>query len=132
MPNDRNSAAARAVAVTFQDAIGYLLLTELELKNAIWRAIGEKRISQRVALTCLTEVEQDLRDGFLQRCGLDSVAHYRKALELSEQYASNYLTRALDVLHVAGAILLNCREFASFDLRQRKLASAAGLKVVPR
>ena len=132
LPNDRNSAAARAVAVSFQDAIAYLLLTELELKNAIWRAIGEKRISQRLALTCLSDVGQDLTDGFLQKCGLDAVAHYRKALELSEQYASTYLTRALDVLHVAGAIVLNCREFASFDLRQRNLASATGLKVVPR
>jgi hypothetical protein len=132
LPNDRNSAAARTVAVSFQDSIAYLLLTELELKNAMWRAIGEKRLSQRLAQTCLGQVAQDLSDGFLQRCGLDSVTHYRKALELSEQYAASYLTRALDVLHVAAAVLLSCGEFASFDLRQRGLASAVGLKVLPR
>jgi hypothetical protein len=97
----------------------------------MWRAVGEKRISQRLTLTCLSDIERDLTDGFLQRCGLDSVAHYRKALELSEQHASKYLTRALDVLHVAGAILLSCGEFASFDVRQRNLASAVGLKTLP-
>jgi len=115
----------------FQDAIAYPLLTELELKNAVWRAVGEKRLSQRLALSCLSDVERDLTAGFLQRCGLDSATHYKKAVELSEQYASRYLTRALDVLHVAGAIVLNCQEFASFELRQRKLASAAALKVLP-
>ena len=48
-----------------------------------------------------------------------------------EQYASKYLTRALDVLHVASALLLKTTEFASFDLRQRNLASAVGLKLLP-
>lgn len=132
MPNDRNSGTARAAAAAFQDAIAYPLLTELELKNALWRAVGEKRISQRLALTCLSDVERDLTDGFLQRSGLDSVAHYRKALELSEQFSSEYLTRALDVLHVAGAVLLGCHEFASFDARRRNLASATGLETLPK
>jgi nickel-dependent lactate racemase len=75
----------------------------------MWRAVGEKRISQRLTLTCLSDIERDLTDGFLQRCGLDSVAHYRKALELSEQHASKYLTRALDVLHVGGYPIELCR-----------------------
>jgi hypothetical protein len=111
--------------------MAFSLLTELELKNAIWRATGEKRIPKPVAVACLRDVDRDLNDGFLQRCGLDAVAHYRKALELSEQYASTYLTRALDVLHVAAALLLKTPEFASFDLRQRNLASALGLKGLP-
>lgn len=111
--------------------MSFSLLTELELKNAIWRAIGEKRISERLAIACLSDVDRDLADGFLLRCGLDAASHYRKALDLSEQFASSYLTRALDVLHVAAALLLKTPEFASFDLRQRNLASASGLKVLP-
>lgn len=131
LPNDRNSVLARTVAASFRDPMAYSLLTELELKNAIWRGIGEKRISERIARRSLGDVDQDLVDGFLQRCGLDAVTHHGKALELSEQYASKYLTRALDVLHVASALLLKTTEFASFDLRQRNLASAVGLKLLP-
>ena len=37
----------------------------------------------------------------------------------------------LDVLHVAAACLLEAREFASFDIRQRKLAAGVGLKPLP-
>jgi predicted nucleic acid-binding protein len=131
LPNDRFSAQARAAAATLTDALAYPLLTELELGNTIWRAVGEKRISGRAARALLSELNRDLEAGFLQACGLDSVAHYRKAIELSEHYAAQYLTRALDVLHVAAAYLLETPLFASFDQRQRKLAEAVGLKVLP-
>ncbi len=39
--------------------------------------------------------------------------------------------RSLDVLHVATALHLGAREFLTFDLNQRKLASAEKLKVKP-
>jgi predicted nucleic acid-binding protein len=106
LPNDRFSMIARTVAVSFQSAIAYTLLTELELTNTLWRAVGEKRISKEFALNLLRDVNRDLVDGFLQQSGLGALAHYRKAMELSERYASHYFTRALDVLHVAAACLL--------------------------
>jgi predicted nucleic acid-binding protein len=111
--------------------MAFSLLTELELKNAIWRAVGDKRISEPLASGSLGDLDRDLIDGFLQRCGIDSVAHYRKALQLSEQYAPKHLTRALDILQVAAALLLKTAEFVSFDLRQRRLASDVGLKLLP-
>lgn len=131
LPSDRNSALARSIAASFRDPMAFPLLIELELKNSIWRAVGEKRISRGLAARCLAGVDRDLVDGFLQRCGLDAVAHYRKALELSEQYASDHLPRALDVLHIAAALLLSTLELASFDSRQRSLAAAVGLKLLP-
>jgi len=39
--------------------------------------------------------------------------------------------RGLDVLHVAMALHLGAREFLTFDMNQRKLASAEELKVKP-
>jgi hypothetical protein len=132
LPNDRFSALARNLAVSFQEPLAYPLLTELELTNAIWRSVGEARISKEVAINLLREVRRDLVDGFLEQCGLDAVAHYRKAIELSEEHASRHLTRALDVLHVAAACLLEATEFASFDGRQRKLAKGVGLALLPR
>jgi hypothetical protein len=48
-----------------------------------------------------------------------------------QQFTPTYLCRSLDVLHVAAACLLEVREFASFDIRQRKLAAGVGLQPLP-
>jgi predicted nucleic acid-binding protein len=131
LPNDRFSGLAKTVAANFESPVAYPLLTEVELTNTVWRAVGEKRISKKLGTALLRDVHRDLVDGFLQQSGLDAVAHYRRAIELSERYAAQYLTRALDVLHVAAACILETRFFASFDIRQRQLATVAGLKLLP-
>jgi hypothetical protein len=66
-----------------------------------------------------------------QQSGLDAVAHYRRAIDLSERYASQYFTGALDVLHVDAACLLETRSFASLDTRRLSLAASVGLKLLP-
>ena len=131
LPNDRFSAAARTIAISFRDAVAYPLLVELEFTNTIWRAVGEKRIPARLATSLLGAVDRDLDKGFLVRCGLDAVAHYRNAMKLSTEYAARYLTRTLDVLHVAAALLLEAKTLASFDDRQRRLAASVGLQLLP-
>jgi predicted nucleic acid-binding protein len=131
LPNDRLTTLATTVAAGFRSAIAYPLLTELELTNTLWRAVGQKRISKELATNLFRAVNRDLIDGFLQQCGLDAVAHYQKAINLSRRYASEHLTRSLDVLHVAAACLLETPSFASLDIRQRKLAASAGLKLLP-
>ena len=131
LPNDRFSASARAIAISFRDAIAYPLLVELEFTNTIWRAVGEKRIPARLATSLFGAVDRDLDKGFLVRHGLDAVAHYRNAMKLSTEYAARYLTRTLDVLHVAAALLLEAKTLASFDERQRRLAASVGLQLLP-
>jgi len=51
-----------------------------------------------------------------------------EAERLSALYSEKLGTRSLDVLHVAGALVLGTRELLSFDARQAALARAAGLK----
>jgi predicted nucleic acid-binding protein len=131
LPNDRFSAPARAIAVSFRDTVAYPLLVELELTNTIWRAVGEKRIPARLAASLLGAVNRDLTEGFLVRSGLDAVAHYRDAVKLSTEYAARYLIRTLDVLHVAAALLLEAKILASFDEWLRRLAASVGLKLLP-
>lgn len=131
LPNDRFSAQARTIASSFRDAIAYPLPVELELTNTIWRAVGEKRIPARLASRVFSAVSRDLTEGFLVRSALDAVAHYRNAIKLSTEYAARYLTRTLDVLHVAAALLLEAKVLASFDDRQRRLAASVGLKLLP-
>ena len=131
LPNDRFSAAARAIAISFRDAVAYPLLVELEFTNTIWRAVGENRIPVRSATSLFDAVDRDLDKGFLVRRGLDAVAQYRNAMKLSTEYAARYLTRTLDVLHVAAALLLEAKTLASFDDRQRRLAASVGLQLLP-
>jgi hypothetical protein len=58
-------------------------------------------------------------------------AALRIAASLSDHHSAVVGTRSLDILHVAAAKLLHTDEFVSFDIRQRTLAAAAGLKVGP-
>lgn len=129
--SDRFSAHARQIAITFSAPIAYPLLIEVEVINTVWRAVGEGRLPKQLARVFLRDINQDLNDGFLQRCALDAASHYREAIELSERYAAQYLTRALDVLHIAAALEMKAAAFVSFDQRQRKLAAEVGLTLLP-
>jgi predicted nucleic acid-binding protein len=53
------------------------------------------------------------------------------AMTLSRRYSAKLGTRTLDVLHVASALILKPDVFLTFDERQRKLARAEGLRVLP-
>ena len=47
-----------------------------------------------------------------------------------ERYTARYLTRSLDLLHVAAAQTIMCATFVSADDRQLAAAKATGFKVV--
>lgn len=51
------------------------------------------------------------------------------ALRLSREQTTRLGTRSYDILHLATAMELHCRDFVTCDLRQAKLARTAGLKV---
>lgn len=51
------------------------------------------------------------------------------AERLSAQYTWTEGYRGFDILHVASALHLGATEFLSFDIGQRKLAAAEGLKL---
>jgi predicted nucleic acid-binding protein len=56
---------------------------------------------------------------------------HRAATErLSARYSEKLGTRSLDILHVAGAVVLGATSFLTFDRRQATLARASGLKAV--
>jgi hypothetical protein len=52
-------------------------------------------------------------------------------MKLSTEYAARYLTRTLNVLHVAAALLLEAKVLASFDERQRRLAASVEHELLP-
>lgn len=52
-------------------------------------------------------------------------------MKLSRRHSARVGARMLDVLHVASALDLKPDAFLTFDERQRKLAKAEGLRVLP-
>lgn len=128
---DRFYESAERLAGRFVDPIPYTLLGELELLNSIRRLRGCGRIDIRQEREMIEQIETDEAEGILVRMPLNQSEHYRQALDLSRKYTPQHLTRSLDILHVAAAMILGMPSLASFDHRQRNLARVAGLEVLP-
>jgi predicted nucleic acid-binding protein len=131
LPGEKFEPGARELAAAFTEPIAFPWLSELELRNSVYRGAGRNIYSRRVCTSILRQIDQDKATGLLFSCPLDLLPHFRKAMELSNRFTPTYLCRSLDLLHVAAACLLEAGEFVSFDIRQRKLAAGAGLKPLP-
>lgn len=116
----------------------YLPLHALEVENAIRRrAFHERRIrpaSERAQIArerdaALARVAQFLKRGALDEIILDMDPAMDRARELSATHSEKTGARAIDLLHVACALLLGSEGFLTSDHRQAALAKAEGLPV---
>ena len=125
---DANSVAA---AAALQAAKAKLLITslgELETMNAFSLRVFRKEITAAQADAARLTFEKDILAGvFLLRAVPD--AAFERAKVLSRQQTPKLGTRTADLLHVAAAVELGAVSLFSFDLQQRKMAQAAGLKL---
>jgi predicted nucleic acid-binding protein len=117
----------------------YLPLHALEVENAIrHRAFHERRIrptSERAQIVrerdaALTRVHQFLKQGTLKEIALDMDSAFSQARRLSATHSERAGARAIDLLHVACALLLESEVFLTSDERQAALAKAERLQVV--
>jgi predicted nucleic acid-binding protein len=122
---------ARREASRFTTAIPYTLLNELELLNALRRGLGDNSLDHAAHDAIIRDIDADEADGLLKRASLNQIKLYEKARELSKKHTPTLACRSLDILHVASALVLGAERFASFDQRQRKLAAAVSLSLVP-
>jgi predicted nucleic acid-binding protein len=104
----------------------------IEVRNAMRLKRFRGEITPTQLRSALRALAEDERAGRWQRPALDLGETLRRAEVLSRKLAPALGCRTLDILHVATALILGVREFASFDGRQRQLARKAGLRVVPR
>ena len=112
-------------------------LHQLETINAFEQLVfltrngdGMRMTPEKAALAA-AQFEEDLADGH----GLESTplpAHdlIKQARQLAHRHTAKHGFRAYDVAHVATALLLECKEFWSFDAKATLLASLEGLKVL--
>ena len=122
---------ARKAASQFTIPIPYTLLNELEFLNVLQRGLGSRSLDQTEYDAIIREVATDEANGLLERTSLNQIKLYEKAKSLSKKHTPTLASRSLDILHVASALILGAKRFASFDLRQRRLAQAVSLVLVP-
>ena len=92
--------------------------------------VGRHLITREECWAIQAQLDSDLESQRLARVPLDLDGAFTSASELSRAYTARYLTRSLDLLHVAAARTIMCATFVSADDRQLASAKATGLKVV--
>ena len=78
----------------------------------------------------IAQVQADITEGVLERVTVSWPHVFATAEALSAAHGIGTLRRSLDTLHVALALELGVAEFCTFDLRQSRMAAAAGLDVI--
>ncbi|MDD5200416.1 MAG: type II toxin-antitoxin system VapC family toxin [Terrimicrobiaceae bacterium] len=106
-------------------------IQELEMRNALRLKHSRGEMTAVQLKSALRIFQTDIAAGRFQRPAYDLAAVFHRAEELSRKYTSQTKSRSLDVLHVAAAVEIGSRDFASFDERQRAVARKAGLTVLP-
>jgi len=128
---DANTPQAQAYLSAHPVPLAFTALHALEVRNALKLGVFRGLFSATAAAAAWANVEADLRAGRLVRMTVKWPVALRVAAQLSEKHTTTTGTRSLDILHVAAARSLRAVEFISFDVRQRALAAAVGLKISP-
>ena len=117
----------------------FLPLHALEVRNAILQrafhqrrsaAAGERAQVARERDAALARLELLLTRRALLDVALDLDAVIARAAKLSGAHTERIGARAIDLLHVAGALTLESEQFLTTDARQTQLAKSEGMKVV--
>jgi len=122
-----------ATATNLVKAKPVFLLTplgEAEFTNAIELQVFRKQWTRREARLVRAEFDQHVAAGVFRVEPLAAEV-WEKASSLSRRYSAKLGTRTLDLLHVAASLILKADVFFSFDERQRRLAHAERLHVLP-
>lgn len=105
-------------------------LHELEMRSALRQKAGRGELTQSECDALIAQVESDLSADVHERMTVSWPDVFAKAEALSAAHGTGTLCRSLDTLHVVLALEFGATEFCSFDLRQSRMAAAAGLTVV--
>lgn len=102
----------------------------VELTNGIGLAAYRGIITDKIHDAAMAALDDDFAQGRYRPGDVLWRATLKRASELSRQHTRSIGCRSLDIVHVASAVELEFRYFATFDVRQQELARLAGLKVI--
>ncbi len=98
-----------------------------EYTHAIEQHVFHKAITRNEADRALQKFREYLAKNLWKEAALPDRT-FTVCAELAQRHAARIGVRTLDTLHVASALELKAEFFWTFDIRQAKLAAAAGLK----
>lgn len=124
-----NSQKALAFMRDFRDPLPFTPLHRHELRNALRLAVFRKEIDAERRKAAFLDIESDLQDGILAHVPSAWTSAFREAEQLGNDHTETMGVRGVDLLHVGIALVLDVKEFLTFDTRQAELAKAAGFKV---
>ena len=127
---EQNSAEATALIQSHGTLICFCRLQQTELHNALYRKCGRGEITEKQLAMALRDVQADMDAGVLEVPDVEWSEVWLKADQLTAKHALATQCRTLEVLHVAVALQLDIKTFATTDSRQMIFARKAGLKVV--
>lgn len=102
----------------------------VELINGIGLAAYRGIITDKIHDAAMAALDDDFAQGRYKQGDVLWRATLKRAGELSRKHTRSIGCRSLDILHVASALELEFKHFASLDVRQQQLARAAGLKII--
>ena len=106
-------------------------LTLFEAENAFRAAVRDSRMDNDEIRAAMQRIHRALKEGLLVRREIPAHQWFPQAHRLSAHDKHQSAAGALDILHVAAALVLRVSDFLSFDDRQRELARAEGLETLP-
>lgn len=110
-------------------ALPITLFGRAELENSVALAVFRHDLTVAAGQAAVADLDADLTSGRLFVADLLWRRALDRSVELSRKHTATLGTRALDVLHVASALILGSKRFVTYDARQARLARAAGLRV---
>ena len=125
-----DSAAISAWRARRRDALPVTHHGRVEIVSGLCQAAFRRHITSVALRDALASVEEDFAVGRYVHADALWRSALRRAEDLTREYTPEIGCRSLDVLHVACALELRLPNFLTFDLRQRRLARAIGLKTV--
>jgi predicted nucleic acid-binding protein len=106
-------------------------LTVLEAETALRAAVADGRLTHEKMQAAMADIHRSVLEGHLQRKEVPHHQWFPQGHRISMHATTGCVCRALDVLHVAAAVILKAKGVLTFDKHQRELAKVEGLEVAP-
>ena len=127
---EEHSQIASKKIIENNEAIPLTKFHDLEFNNALNLKKFRNEISSIELKKVLENFENHESIGVFYRPIVDWSAVFQTAVELSASHSERLGSRSLDIIHVASALYIKAERFFTFDEKQLKLASNAGLRVL--
>lgn len=125
-PDSKSTQAFTAIE-RLAPPLSIMPLGELELVNALRLRLFRKELRPLQVLRSYRLFRRDLSGGIVTIEETPD-AVYADAKRIASRWSTKLGTRTLDILHVASALALRADRLITFDLRQRRLAEAVGIR----